>query len=114
MRATHVGAVLIGLGLLVGALAGLGLLLGLAPSHLPAALLDLAAYKLTFLAAFGLLAAGAVVQRYARRATGRPPVARRAEETPQLPARHAAGEPPAGDIARRDPEVRAPNVERRS
>ena len=67
------------LGLLVGAAAAVGIVVGFEPSRLPAALLDLAAYKLTFLAAFGLIAAGAVLARHARRAdarTGGPPPGR--------------------------------------
>lgn len=56
-----------GIGLLVGAAASFGLLVGFEPSRLPAVLLDAAAYKLTFLASLGLLAAGAVAARYARR-----------------------------------------------
>lgn len=45
----------------------MGLLMGFEPSRLPAALLDLAAYKLTFVASLALLAAGAIITRHARR-----------------------------------------------
>jgi hypothetical protein len=68
MRPVHVGRLLLALGLLVGLAASVGLLVGFEPSRLPPALLDLAAYKLTYLAAFGLIAAGAVFVRHARRA----------------------------------------------
>jgi hypothetical protein len=37
------------------------------PARLPPALLNIAAYKLTFIGALSLIAAGAVVVRYARR-----------------------------------------------
>lgn len=43
------------------------LVVGFEPAKLPAALLNIAVYKLAFAAAAGLLAAGAIVQRYARR-----------------------------------------------
>lgn len=58
---------LLGLGVLVGVAAGLGLLLDFEPARLPPALLNIAAYKLTFIGALGLIAAGAMVVRYARR-----------------------------------------------
>ena len=58
---------LLGLGVLVGVAAGLGLLLDFEPAKLPPALLNIAAYKLTFVGALGLIAAGAMVVRYARR-----------------------------------------------
>jgi hypothetical protein len=71
MQARHLSSALLALGLLVGVAAAVGLLVGFEPARLPAALLNLAAYKLTFLAALGLLAAGAVVARYSRRADER-------------------------------------------
>lgn len=67
MHARLVSALLLTIGVVVGVGAGVGLLVGFEPARLPAALLNIAAYKLTFLAAFGLLAAGAVLARYARR-----------------------------------------------
>jgi hypothetical protein len=67
MRAERIGRFLLAAGLLVGIAGGVGLLTGFEPARLPAALLNIAAYKLTFLAAFGLLAAGAIFRRYARR-----------------------------------------------
>ena len=68
MHARLVGGALLTLGLLIGLGAGVGLLVGFEPARLPAALLNIAAYKLTFIAAFALLAAGAVLARYARQA----------------------------------------------
>lgn len=67
MHARLISAALLTLGVLVGVSAGVGLLVGFEPARLPAALLNIAAYKLTFIAAFGLLAGGAVLGRYARR-----------------------------------------------
>src|SRR4051794_10186348 len=69
MRATRIGTLLLGLGLGVGCAAGGALLLGLQPSRLPAALLDVVAYKLAFVAALGLIVAGAVVRRLQVRRT---------------------------------------------
>ena len=67
MSSDRVGGVLLVLGLAVGLVASAGLLVGFEPARLPAALLNIAAYKLTFLAAGGLLAAGAIVRRFANR-----------------------------------------------
>ena len=67
MRTALVGRALLALGLVVGIVAGVGVLIGFEPSRLPPAILNIAAYKLTALTAAGLLAAGAVVHRYARR-----------------------------------------------
>jgi hypothetical protein len=114
MRATHLGAALLWLGVLVGVLAGLGLVLGFEPARLPAALLNIAAYKLTFLAAFGLLAAGAVVQRYARREGRRTAALGRTDETLPLTAPHSSGELLARAAERSESMVRAPDEERRS
>ena len=71
MRARHLGTFFLTLGVLVGTAAGVGMLVGFEPARLPAALLNIAAYKLTFLAALGLLAAGAVLARHARRGEAR-------------------------------------------
>lgn len=79
MRAARIGPILLGLGLVVGAAAGVGLLVGFEPAQLPRALLNIAAYKLTFLAAAGLIAAGALVLRYGRRGPGGPGVIGNAE-----------------------------------
>jgi gentisate 1,2-dioxygenase len=70
MQTRHLGTALLTLGALVGVAAGVGLVAGFEPATLPAALLNVAAYKLTLLAAFALLAAGAVAARHARRAAG--------------------------------------------
>jgi hypothetical protein len=51
-------------GAIVGVVAAVGIAVGFEPSQLPAKLLDLAAYKLTFAAAAGLLAIGAMVRRH--------------------------------------------------
>lgn len=67
MRLTKLAAFCYGMGLFVGGAASMGLLFGFEPSRLPPALLDIAAYKLAFIAAFTLLGAGAVVTRYERR-----------------------------------------------
>jgi hypothetical protein len=70
MRIRHtsrIGPLLLSLGLLVGGLAGLGLMVGFEPARLPAELLNIAAYKLTFMAAGGLLVAGGLLIRYSRR-----------------------------------------------
>ena len=89
MQARHLSTALLTLGVLVGVVAGVGLALGFEPARLPAALLNVAAYKLTFLAAFGLLAAGAVVARYARR-TGAGPAARRRQAHPSAAPRRSS------------------------
>jgi hypothetical protein len=60
---------LLGLGMGVGATAAIGMMIGFRPSTLPDAMLDLAAYKLAFTAALGLLAAGALFLRHSRRTT---------------------------------------------
>jgi hypothetical protein len=80
MRARHLGTAFLLLGLLVGMAAGVGLLVGFEPSRLPAALLDIAAYKLTFLAALALMATGAVLARHARTVEARLDARRRADE----------------------------------
>ena len=67
MRVERMGGLLLALGVVVGTAAGIGLVLGFEPAQLPRELLNIAAYKLTFLAAGGLLAGGAVLLRYGRR-----------------------------------------------
>ena len=114
MRAAHLGQLLLGLGAVVGVLAGLALVLGFEPARLPAALLNIAAYKLTFLAAFGLLAAGAVVQRYARRERTRAVVPLQADEALQLRAPHASGEPLADAPRAEHPSGAPARSERRN
>ena len=58
---------LLGTGVVVGVVATVGLAVGFKPSALPPALLDIAAYKLTFIAAGVLLAGGAFLLRWERR-----------------------------------------------
>jgi hypothetical protein len=67
MRSSRFGGLLLGIGAVVGVAAVVGLVTGFEPSRLPAAMLDLAVYKLTFVAAAGLLVAGAVLRRYGLR-----------------------------------------------
>lgn len=67
MRIGKLAAFCFGVGLFVGGAASLGLLVGFQPSRLPPALLDIAAYKLAFVAAFALFGVGAVITRYERR-----------------------------------------------
>jgi len=52
----------------------MGLLVGFEPARLPAAVLNVAAYKLTFIASLMLLGAGAVIARYAKRVEGPAPL----------------------------------------
>ena len=69
MRPSRFGGLLLATGAAVGVVAVVGLVFGVEPAKLPPAILNIAVYKLAFAAAAGLLAAGAVVQRYARRPT---------------------------------------------
>jgi hypothetical protein len=70
MHTRRFGAMLLATGAVVGVAAVVGLVVGFEPSRLPRALLDIAVYKLTFAAAAGLLAAGAIVRRHGNRASG--------------------------------------------
>ena len=86
MRISKLAAFCFGLGLFIGGAASLGLLIGFQPSRLPAALLDVAAYKLAFVAAFALFGVGAVVTRYQRRTAGeRSAKGAAGEDPPRLP-----------------------------
>ena len=67
MRTSRFGQLLLVVGGAVGVAAVVGLVIGFEPAKLPAALLNIAVYKLTFAAAAGLLAAGAIVRRYGQR-----------------------------------------------
>ena len=67
MRLDRFGGFLLVTGAIVGVFAVVGLAVGFEPSQLPAKLLDLAAYKLTFGAAAALLAVGAIIRRHAKR-----------------------------------------------
>ena len=91
MRTGRAGRFLLVSGLVVGLLASAALILGLKPSQLPSAMLDIAAYKLSFLAALGLMAAGAGLLRHARR----DPKAVRGAAEP-----HALAEPPPSFVER--------------
>lgn len=76
MRLSRAGSALLSLGLVVGAAAGLGLVFGFQPARLPPALLNIALYKLTFLASGGLLVGGALLLRRARRSEQTDPAER--------------------------------------
>ena len=67
MKTSRFGGLLLATGAAVGVAAVVGLVVGFEPSRLPATLIDIAVYKLTFAAAAGLLTAGAIVRRYAKR-----------------------------------------------
>ena len=100
MRGSRLGDVLLGAGLVVGVVAVVGIVVGFEPSQLPPALLNIAAYKLTIGAAVGLLAAGAAVRRYSKRAddAGIPAV-------PAVEPNAALPPPPAHvESPRREPE----------
>ena len=74
MGTSRFGQLLLVIGGVVGVTAVVGLVVGFEPAALPPSLVNLAVYKLTFAAAAGLLAAGAIVRRYARRSeSGRAP-----------------------------------------
>jgi hypothetical protein len=66
MRGSTLGTFLLTVGLLVGVAAGVALTLGFDPTQLPPQLVKVALYKITFLAAGGLIAAGAIVRRESR------------------------------------------------
>lgn len=70
MSISRIGRLLLGLGVVIGGAAGVGLLAGFEPARLPPALLNVAVYKLLFAAALAILAAGAVVLRHAGRRAG--------------------------------------------
>jgi len=108
MRAARIGSILLAVGAFVGAAAGVGLLLGFEPARLPAALLNVAAYKLTFLASAGLLAAGAIVLRHTHRdkVGGTTSAQQRGDPRQELGAGQPADEPVRG--ARSREPVRKP------
>ncbi|MEO8561297.1 MAG: hypothetical protein ABI601_04430 [bacterium] len=66
MRRPRIPSFLLATGLLVGGAAALALLVGFDPSRLPATLVKIALFKLMFIAAAGLLVAGAYLGRRAR------------------------------------------------
>lgn len=106
MRDSRFGRFLLGVGALVGVAASVAYVAGFKPSELPATLLDIAAYKLAFIAALVLMGAGAAVRRYASRAsateTEGPGVA-------PAPALGGGTEPPMGEVRvpQRAPEHRS-------
>ena len=69
MRRVSLGSALMVAGLALGLAAAILFALGVEP-RIPPALLRLAVYKLAFLGAVGLLGAGAVLRRRARRTRG--------------------------------------------
>ena len=98
MRTGRFGGLLLATGAAVGMAAVVGLVVGFEPSRLPAAMLDIAVYKLTFAAAAGLLAAGAIIRRHGgrdRSEPGSPPSVLPESET----ARPLLQDAPLGDFA---------------
>lgn len=101
MRTSQFGKLLLGIGGVVGVAAVIGLVVGFEPASLPTALVNIAVYKLTFLAAAGLLAAGAILRRYARRSEGQP--GRDADNLVMPVSRHSElgeGSPDPGRVGR--------------
>ncbi len=70
MRASTIARGLLIIGALVGAGAGIALALGLGVSSIPPWMITVGMYKLAFIAAGGLLVAGAMVGRAAMRRSG--------------------------------------------
>ncbi len=66
MKRSTIASLLLACGLLVGLGAAAALLLGVDPTRLPPFLVKVALIKLTFIAAAGLLVAGAVIGRRVR------------------------------------------------
>ena len=99
MRLKSSSRLLMGVGVAVGALGSLGLLLGLDPVPLAGWLVNVAMYKLVFIAAGGILFAGAVLGRWANRqqlaSATRPDVLAQADSARR--AGHAL--PPAADAS---------------
>lgn len=67
MSLRRIGSFFLGLGVVIGVVGAAALAVGFRPSQLPAALIDISVYKLTFIAAGVVLAAGALVRRSALR-----------------------------------------------
>lgn len=72
MRFSTVAKTLLILGALLGAAAGIALVLGLRLDQLPPWMITVGMYKLAFIAAGGLLVAGALLGRAARSRSSRP------------------------------------------
>lgn len=102
----RVANVFISLGAVVGVIGCIGLAVGWQPSDLPPALLNLAAYKLVFIAAAGLLAAGAVLGRAAVRGGARTGAPSAAERPPAELSVGAPGSGTAASESRGEPEHR--------
>jgi hypothetical protein len=104
VRTTKFGGFLLAIGATVGVAGVIGLVIGFEPARLPPALLNVAAYKLTFAAAAALLATGAIVLRHSKRdrASTQEPAALSAMDGPS-PA--GLGSPPIETdlLQRRDP-----------
>ena len=66
MRASAISKLLLVVGAVVGAAAGVALALGVRLDRLPSWMITVGMYKLVFIAAGGLLAAGAMLGRAAR------------------------------------------------
>lgn len=71
MRTSTVAKTLLVVGALVGGAAGVALALGLPADRLPRWMITVGMYKLAFIAAGGLLVAGALLGRAARRGWSR-------------------------------------------
>lgn len=103
MRGSRLGDMLLGAGVVVGVVAVVGMVVGFEPSQLPPALLNIAAYKLTIAAAVGLLASGAAVRRYAKRAAeADAPAVPMAERNAALPPPPAHVESPHREAKKSD------------
>jgi len=85
MRRDTLGSALLILGLLVGLAAAAGLAAGVEPRLSPF-MLKVVVFKLSFVAAAGLLVAGAAIRRAGRREQ-LPPIAERAPNDPERAAR---------------------------
>ncbi len=93
-------------GAAVAVLGVIGFTLGFRPSALPSALLDIAVFKLVFIAAGGLVVAGAVLGRSARREADR----HNSQAAPdRVPENLQAGAP---DLASRSPAQEPERVRR--
>jgi hypothetical protein len=105
------GGLLLVTGAAVGVAAVVGLVVGFEPARLPPALLNIAAYKLTFAAAVALLSTGAILGRRGRSRSGEStaePVSLARDDDGSPPALPAAAEE-ATFTEKREPErVRSP------
>ena len=99
MRDSRFGRFLLGVGALVGVAASVAYLAGFKPSQLPATLLDIAAYKLAFVAALVLMGAGAMVRRYAARDAS---LEARLEEASAAPALGSGTDVPMSELRPRE------------